>query len=158
MPITASRGGQPAVAEILDADVLARMQRPSDAAGNRIQLDADEAHSRRGHAHEIARAAARLQHGRRRRNAQAGKGVVHGGDDGGRGIEGVESGAFGAGIFIGREKGFELLAEFLPGSVLVAPCNRVGEYRKGDGPESAEAGERLLLLGRGRPAFLLNIL
>ena len=53
--------GQLGVAEILDADVLVGMQRLGDAAGDGIQLDADEARPFLALAHEIAGAAAWLQ-------------------------------------------------------------------------------------------------
>ena len=84
--------------------------------------------------------------------------VVHGRDDGRRGVEGVEGGALGAGVFLGREQRLQLLAEGLPGGVLVAAGDRVGEDRQGDGAESAEAGQRLPLLWRGGPLFLLDAL
>ena len=54
------------------------VQRPGDAAGDAVQLDADEAHARRGMAHEIADAAARFQHGGVAGHAEAGEGLVHG--------------------------------------------------------------------------------
>ena len=53
--------GQPGVAEILDADVLAGVQGLGDPPGGRVQLDADETRPLRGLAHEIARTAAGLQ-------------------------------------------------------------------------------------------------
>src|SRR6202011_216620 len=37
--------GQPGVAEILNADVVFGVKQPCDAAGNVVELDADEAHS-----------------------------------------------------------------------------------------------------------------
>ena len=81
---------------------------------------------------------------------------MHGRDDGGRGVEGVEGGALGAVVFLGREQRFQLLAEGLPAGVLVAAGDRVGEDRQGDRPEAGEAGERLLLLRRGGPLLLLD--
>ena len=81
------------------------MERPGDAAGDGIQLDADEAH---------VLPAARLmklpvpQPGSRIGgvvgDAQAGDGLVHGRDDGRRGVEGVEGGALGAVVFLGRQQ------------------------------------------------------
>ena len=82
------------------------------------------------------------------------EGLVHGRDDGGRGVEGVEGGAFGAIVFVGREQRFELVAERLPAGVLVAAGDGIGKDRQGHGPEAAEAGECCLLVGRG-PALLL---
>ena len=133
--------GQLGVAEILDADVgsgcRARAMRPemrsSSTPMNRMPSGAM--------AHEIAGAAARLQHGGVAGHAEAGERLVHGRDDGGRGVEGVEGGAFGRVVFLGREQRFQLLAEGLPAGVLVAAGDRVGEERQGHGPEAAEAGE-----------------
>ena len=89
-------------------------------------------------------------------NAEAGDGLVDGGDDGRRRVEGVEGGAFGAVVFLGREQRLQLLAEGLPAGILVAAGDRIGENRQGDRPEAGEAGERLLLLRRGGPLLLLD--
>ena len=62
----------------LDTDVLAGMERAGDPAGKSVFLDADEPHALRGVAHEIAGAAARLQHGGIGRHAEPLHGVVHG--------------------------------------------------------------------------------
>ena len=40
---------QARVAEVFDADVVAGVQHAGDAPGEAVQLDADEAHARRGH-------------------------------------------------------------------------------------------------------------
>ena len=61
----------------------------------------------------------------------------------------VEGGAFGRVVFLGREQGFQLVAEGLPAGVLVAAGDRIGEERQGHGPEAAEAGEGLPLVGGG---------
>ena len=107
-------------------------------------------------AHEIAGAAAGSRIVALRGHAQAGDGLVDGGDDGGRGVEGVEGGALGAVVFLGREQRFQLLAEGLPAGILVAAGDRIGEDRQGDRPEAGEAGERLLLLRCGGPLLLLD--
>ena len=70
----------------------------------RVQLDADEAHALGGQAHEIAGAAAGFQDGGVLGHAEAGEGLVHGRDDGRRGVEGVEGGALGAVVFLRREQ------------------------------------------------------
>ena len=127
-----------------------------DAAGDGIQLDADEAHPFAALAHEIAGAAAGFQDGGVAGHAQAGDRLVDGGDDGRRRVEGVEGGALGAVVFLGRQQRLQLLAEGLPAGILVAAGDRVGENREGDRPEAGEAGERLLLLGRGGPLLLLD--
>src|SRR5207253_1572078 len=75
------------------------------------------------------------------RHPQAADRLVHGPDDGRRSVEGVEGGAPGAVVFLGREKRLQPLAELLPGVVLVVPGDGVGEDGEGDGAESPEAGE-----------------
>ena len=108
-------------------------------------------------AHEIAGAAAWLQDGGPGGNAQAGNGLVDGGDDGGRGIEGVEGGAFGTVIFLRRKQRLQLVAEFLPAGILVAAGDRIGKYRQGHRPETGEAGQNPPFLQRRRPRLLLNL-
>ena len=93
--------GQLGVAEALDADVLVGVERLGDAAGNRVQLDADEAHPFLALAHEIADAAAGLQDRGIVGHSQAANRLVDGRDDGRRRIKGVERGAFGAVVFFG---------------------------------------------------------
>ena len=93
--------GQLGVAEVLDADVVFGVERLGDAAGNGVEFDADEAHPFLALAHEIAGAAAGLQDGGILGYAQAGNRLVDGRNHGGRRIEGVEGGAFGAVVFHG---------------------------------------------------------
>ena len=52
----------------------------------------------------------------------------------------------------------QLLAQGLPGGVLVAAGHRVGKDREGDGSEAPEASECLPLVRRGRPPFVLEVL
>ena len=111
------------------------MERPGDAAGDAVQLDADEAHVLPGHAHEIADAAAWFEDRGVCWERQAGDGLVHGGDDGRRGVEGVEGGALGAVVFLGRKQRLQFFAQCLPAGILVAAGDRVGENRQGDGPK-----------------------
>ena len=85
-------------------------------------------------------------------DAQAGDGLVDGGDDGGRRVEGVEGGALGAVVFLRREQRLQLFAEGLPAGVLVAAGDRIGEYRQGHRTEAAEAGKNPHFLQRRRPA------
>ena len=146
--------GQRGVAEILDADVVAGVECSGDPAGDGIQFDADEACPGLAVAHEIAGAAAGLQDGGVGGHAQAGDGLVDGGDDGGRRVEGVEGGALGAVVFLGRKQRLQLLAEGLPAGVLVAAGDRIGKNREGDRPEAGEAGECLLFFRRWRAAAL----
>ena len=150
--------GQSGVAEVFDADVGIGMQRLGDAAGDGVHLDADKACPWLAVAHEIAGAAAGFQDGGVAGNAEAGDGLVDGSDDGRRRVEGVEGGALGAVVFLGRKQRLQLLAECLPAGILVAAGDRVGEYREGDRPEAGEAGERLLLLQGGGPLLLLDAL
>ena len=82
--------------------------------------------------------------------------VVHGGDDGRGGVEGVERGALGAVVFLGREQRLQFLAEGLPDGVLVAAGHGIGKDREGDGTEAREAGQRVPLGRRGRPLLALD--
>ena len=95
------------------------VQGSGDAAGDGIQLDADEACSRLALAHEIAGAAAWFQDRGVGGHAEAGDGLVDGRDDGRRRVEGVEGGALGAVVFLGREQRLQFLAEGLPAGILV---------------------------------------
>jgi hypothetical protein len=52
----------------------------------------------------------------------------------------------------------QLLAEGLPAGILVAAGDRIGEDGQGNRPEAGEPGERLFLLARGKPLFLLGFL
>jgi hypothetical protein len=109
-------------------------------------------------AHKVAGAAPWFQYRGVSGNTQAGDSLVDSGDDGRRRVEGVEGGAFGAVVFLWRQQRLQFLAQGLPAGILVAAGNRIGEYRKGNRPEPSEAGERLLLLSRDGPLFLLNSL
>jgi hypothetical protein len=112
----------------------------------------------RGGAHEIARAAARLQNSGIRRNAEPGQSVVHRRDDNGRSVIGVVRRRAGAVVFVGGEQAFQLVAQLLPASVLVGAGDGMREERQGDGSEAAEPGEDLPLVGAGRAAFPLDML
>ena len=65
--------------------------------------------------HEVADAAAGLQHGRIGGHAQAREGLVHRPDDDRRGVEGGKGGALGAGVVLRRQEGLELVPQLLPG-------------------------------------------
>ena len=75
--------GQAGPLEVLDADVGLRVQGSGDAAGDLVQLDADEAEVAGGVAEEVAGAAARLQDGGPVRDPEAVQGPEHRADDGG---------------------------------------------------------------------------
>ena len=94
--------GQARVAEVLDTDFLARMPRAGDAAGEAVELDADEMHVLRRLAQEASIAAARLEHGGMVGHAKTRQSAVHGLDHHGRGIERRKGRAFGAVIFLRR--------------------------------------------------------
>jgi hypothetical protein len=65
-------------------------------------------------------------------------------------VKGVEGGALGAVVFVGRQQRLQLVAEDLPAGVLVRASHRIGEDRQSHRPESAEAGEDApLALGGG---------
>ena len=66
--------GKPGVAEVLDADVRLRVEGPGDAAGDGVQLDADEPHTLRGLAMKLPGAAPRLKHGAHRPARRGGPG------------------------------------------------------------------------------------
>src|SRR5579871_10207 len=150
--------GQLRVAETLDADVVARMKGLGNAAGDGVQLDADEARPRLSVSHEIADAAAGFQHGGVSGDAQAGNRAVYGVDDERRGIEGVKRGALGAVVFLGGEQGFQFLADCLPTIVLVAAGGRIGENRESDGPEAGETRKGVFLCRRGFPVVAFDLL
>jgi hypothetical protein len=92
--------GQRRVAEAFNADVVIGMKGFRDPSGNSVQLDCDEALSALSFAYEISDAAARLQNGGVVGNAQPGDGFVDRTDDYRRGVEGVESGALSAVVFL----------------------------------------------------------
>jgi hypothetical protein len=75
--------GQAGGAEVLDADVMGRVDGASDTAGDRVQFDADESHPDRGVGKEVADAAPRFEDRRIIGYAETGKGLVDGPDDDG---------------------------------------------------------------------------
>jgi hypothetical protein len=81
---------------------------------------------------------------------------VHRADNDRRGVEGVEAGTLGGGVFVGREQRFQLFTELLPPGVFEFAGDRVREYRQSDGAESAEAGENLPFLRCGSTLLLLD--
>ena len=133
--------GQLRVGEALDADVVFGVERLGDAAGDAIQLDADESRPFPALAHEIADAAAGFQDRGVAGNAQAGDSLVHGSDDGRGRIEGVEGGAFDAVVFRGRKQRFQLLAQGLPAGILVTAGNGIWENRRGRPARSRRSGQ-----------------
>src|ERR1700733_5483326 len=90
---------QARIAEILDADVLAGMERSSDPPGDGIQFNADEPRPRLSVAHEVAGSASWLQDRGVGGHAEARYGLMDSGDDAGRCVEGVEGGALRAVVF-----------------------------------------------------------
>ena len=82
--------GQLRVAEVLDADVLAGVDRFRNPPRDGIHFYPDEACPRPAPAHEVAGATAGFEVRGPLGHAQALGGVVDGGDDGRRGVEGVE--------------------------------------------------------------------
>ena len=87
--------GKLGATEVLDTDVGLGMKCASDKAREGIQFDTDEPHALRCQAQESPSAATRLKDRGGWSDAQAGERFVHGPDHGGRGVEGVERGAFG---------------------------------------------------------------
>lgn len=81
---------------------------------------------------------------------------MHGRDDGGRSVEGVEGGSLGAGVILGRKQGFQFLAETLPGGILVAASDRVREKGQGYGSKPAKAGNHPPFFLRGGPLLMLD--
>jgi hypothetical protein len=81
---------------------------------------------------------------------------VDGGDDGRRGVKGVEGRALGAVVFLGREQRLEFFAQGLPAGVLVLTVDGIGKDRQGYRPEAGEPGQRLFLLGCCRSLPLLD--
>ncbi len=81
---------RPCVAEVLDPDVMAGIERAGDPARNAVHLDADKAHAGRRCSHEAPGSASRLKHERAGRNAEPfkpGKSCAH---DDRRRVEGIE--------------------------------------------------------------------
>ena len=150
--------GERRVAKVLDADVVGGVKRAGNSPGEGIEFDADKAHALWGEGHEVPGAAPRLEDGGFAWDTEAAQGLVHGPDDGGRGIEGVKRGALCALVLLGRKQHVERLAQGLPGGVLVAAGHGVGKEREGDGSKTPEAHERLPLVRRGLPPFVLEVL
>jgi hypothetical protein len=81
---------RPRVAEVLDPDVMAGIERTGDPAGNAVHLDADKAHAGRRCPHEAPGSASRLKHergGRKAKPFKPGKSCAH---DDRRRVEGIE--------------------------------------------------------------------
>ena len=150
--------GEQRVAKVLDANVVTGVKRAGNSPGEGIEFDADKAHALRGEGHEVPGAAARLEDDGLAWDTEAAQCLVHGPDDGGRRIEGIKRGALGALVLLGRKQHAERLAQGLPGGVLVAAGHGVGKEREGDGPKTSKAQERLLLVRRRRPPFVLEVL
>src|SRR5262249_13091232 len=119
-------------------------------------LDADETIARLACPQEVANAASGFEDRGVTENAEPSYGLVHGGDDGGRGVEGVEGGAAGAVVFFSGPQCLPLFAECLPARVLVASLGWIREKREGNRTETAKAGERFLFFGSRRPLLLLD--
>jgi hypothetical protein len=132
------------------------MEEAGDAAGGLVQFDADEPHSCRGHAYEVADSAAGFQNERVCRDTEPGDAVVDGGDDGRRRVKGVERGALRALVLGWRERSLQFIAQGLPGGVLVVAGCGVGKYRQGDGTKAGEAGKCFLFGRRCRPRIVLD--
>jgi hypothetical protein len=141
--------GQDGIAEILDADVVRRVEGPGDAPGERVELDADEAHALRRVRDEITGAAAGLQHGGFWGDAQVLKRRVHGPDHQGRGVKRREGGALGAVVFFRAQQGLQFLAEPPPGVVAIAAADGIGKEKQRHRAEAGEALQRLPFFRRG---------
>ena len=108
-------------------------------------------------AHEIAGAAARLQDRGVGGHAQAGDGLVDGGDDGRRRVEGVESGALGAVVFRRvSASDFSSSPRACQPASLYLPVTGSGKIDRATGPKPREAGERLFFVRSRRPLLLLD--
>ena len=81
---------------------------------------------------------------------------MDGRDDGGRGVEGVEGGALGAVVFLGREQRLQFLAEGLPAGVLVRPVTGSGKIERATGPKPAKRASVCFSSGGGGPLLLLD--
>ena len=146
---------QARVTEVLDPDVLPGMQCLGDAAGDQVQLDADEAHPARGQAHEIARA----QPGSRTvavgGDTQAADGLVHRRDDVRGGVEGVErrgtpsTGPYSSGV---RSSVVSSSPRACHAAVLVAAAHRVGERSRGRQARSPRSGRACISPPSWQPA------
>ena len=125
------------------------MQGAGDAAGDAVQLDADEALPGRGMAHELAGAAAGLEDGGVLGHAEAGQGGCMAVMTTGEVKNWLNTVRRARIVFRRGQQGFELVAEGLPAGILVAAGHRVGEDRQGHRPEAAEAGKYAPFIGSG---------
>ena len=89
-------------------------------------------------------------------NAEAGKRLVHGRDDDGRGVEGVEGGALGAVVLLGRKQRVQLLAEGLPAAPCSVPVTGSGKIDRATAPKPPKRASACRSSGGGRPLFLLD--
>jgi len=144
------------VPKTLDADVLLRVDRLGDAAGDGIEFDADEPLSWLAVAHEVADAAARFEDRGVAGDTQSADGLVDTVDHGWRRVEGIERRPFGTVVFLWGQEGLQLLPQHLPACIAVSAGDGIGEQAERDRPEAGEPGEGLLFLSRGEPAFLFN--
>src|SRR5262249_25509174 len=122
------------------------VQGPRHATRKRIEFHADEAHSRRGMAQEIADATAGFQHQASIRYTQTSQGLEHGGDNYGGCVEGVKGAAPGADVIFRTKTCFKLLPELLPAFILVPVCYRVGEQGEGHRAKAGKTKKCLPLL------------
>jgi len=134
------------------------MKCASDTAGEGIQFDADEPHALRCQAHESPGAAARLEDRGIRSDPQAGKCFVHGPDYDGRGVEGVEGGAFGRVVLSRGQQREQFLAESLPAGVFIGPLHRVREDPQGQWAEARETLQRVPFSRGRQPVFAFDVL
>ena len=111
--------GQACVAEVLDADVLAGMERFGDPPRDGIHFNADEPRPRSTVAHEVAGAASWLQDRGVGGHAQTGDGLVDAGYYGRRRVEGVEGRPLDAVVFRWRQQRSSV---HRPGPASRRPC------------------------------------
>ena len=135
LPMTASRSlGEPRVPETLDADLVLRVKGPGDSPGERIELDADEVHPLGSEPKKVAAAAPGLKHGGVRGNAEPFDGLEHRPDHRGRGVEGIEHGAF-AHWRIPRARGAPCSSSPRPARrALVGPVTGSGKSERATAP------------------------
>ena len=142
------------VAEVLDADVGLGMERAGDAAGDGVELDADEPLAGRGVGHEIPDPASRLEDDGVGGDPETRKGVVHGRHDDGGGEELAEGRPLGGVVFLGGEERLELLADGLP-AVLEAAGDGSGKIERATAPKPPKRGGPALVVG-GRAVLALD--
>ena len=122
-----------------------------DPAGDAVQLHAvhpGDAHALRQHTHEVAHAATRLQDVALP-EAHAVQGVIHGTDDRGRRVKGVECGSPRRLVFLRGERRLDL-------RVFARPLAGIRVERLGDAAPADEAREDFLFLRRRQPVFVLQ--